>query len=544
MAKKLLYGDEARSSLKRGVDAVAHAVRVTIGPKGRNVAFDKGYGSPVITNDGVSIAKEITLTDPFETMGAEIIKEVADKMNKSAGDGTTTATVLTHALITEGMKRIQSGVEVVALKKGIDMATAEVVEIVKKSAKKIKTTEETRQVATISVENPELGVVIAETIEKVGSNGVVTVEESSTFDIQSEIVEGMSIDRGYASPYMVTDNERMEAVFEQALVMITDKKIDSVKDILPILEKALAAGKKDIVVVADDFGNEATATFVINKVRGICNILAIKAPGFGDKKKELLTDIAVLVGAVVITADTGTAIEDVGMEYFGSARKIIASKDKTVIVGGKGKKADIDARVTLLASQSAQVKSTYEKEKLEERIAKLTGGVAIIRVGAATETEMKYLKLKIEDAVNATKAALEEGVVAGGGSALVAAAGQIKAGLAGREFAVEEHRAGYEIVIAACEAPLRQIAMNAGIGDGSLVVAKVQEMGGLAGYNAVTDTYVKNMVLEGIIDPVKVTRNALTNAASSAGTFLTTEVAIAEIPEPRNRETQGGGMEY
>ncbi len=543
MAKKILYGDEARVALKKGIDIVANAVRITIGPKGRNVALEKSYGGPIVTNDGVSIAKEISLTDRFENMGAEVIKEVADKMNKAAGDGTTTATVLAHALITEGIKRMQAGVEVMALKRGIDMATQEAVGILQKTAKKIKTTEETKQVATISVENVELGTVIADTIEKVGSNGVVTVEESNTFDIQSEIVEGMSLDRGYASPYMVTDNERMEAVYEQSSILVTDKKIDNIKDILPLLEKLLAVGKKDLIIVADDFGTEATATFVVNKIRGVFNVLAIKSPGFGDKKKELLLDIATLLGATVLSGDTGMKFEDVGLEVLGSARKVIASKDKTIIVGGKGKKSDIDARVALLKNQTALSKSTYDKEKLEERIAKLTGGVAIIRVGAATETEMKYLKLKIEDAVNATKAALEEGIVAGGGSALVSAGASLQATLTTRTFDCMEHRMGYDIVIAACSAPLRQIAVNAGLGDGSMVVTKVQEMGGNAGFNATNDTYSKNMITEGIIDPVKVTRNALSNAASAAGTFLTTEVAIADIPEPKQRESEGG-MDY
>lgn len=542
MAKKMIFGDEARAKLKTGIDSVAHAVRITLGPRGRNVAFDKGYGVPTITNDGVSIAKEITLVDKFENMGAEILKEVADRMNKAAGDGTTTATVLAHAMITEGMKYMRSGVEVMSIKRGIDAAAQDMIDAVKAAGKTISTSEETRQVATISVENPELGIVIADTIEKVGSNGVVTVEEASGFDITSEVVEGLSFDRGYSSPYMVTDAERQEAVFENPYVLVTDKKIDSIKDILPLLEKMLQAGKKDLVIIADDFSGDTLPTFVINKLRGVFNVLAIKAPGFGDRKKEQLGDIAIVMGATVITEDTGMKMEDIGIEMLGGARKIISSKDKTVIVDGKGKKSDIDARIVQLRGLAGNTKSTYDKEKIDERIAKLSGGVAIIRVGAATETEMKYLKLKIEDAVNATKAALEEGVVAGGGSALVAASRDVRTAMATKEFPSHEYKMGYEIVVAACEAPLRQIAQNAGFGDGSSVVAKVSEMGGNAGFNAATDVYVQDMVAAGIIDPVKVTRNAIFNAASAAGTFLTTEVAIADIPEPKEPGSAHGGM--
>ncbi len=543
MAKKMIFGDEARAAMKQGIDQVAQAVRITMGPRGRNVAFDRGFGGPTITNDGVSIAKEIVLADKFENMGAEILKEVADKMNKAAGDGTTTATVLAHAMITEGMKYMRSGMEVMTIKRGIDAATQEIMNALKTSAKSISTSEETKQVATVSVENEGLGIVIAETIEKVGANGVVTVEEASGFDITSEVVEGLSFDRGYASPYMVTDVDRQEAVFENPYILVTDKKVDSIKDIVPLLEAMLKTGKKDLVIIADDFSGDTLPTFVINKLRGVFNVLAIKAPGFGDRKKEQLGDIAAVVGATLITDDAvAMKWEELTPDVFGGARKVIASKDKTVIVDGKGAKIDIDARIAQLKSQAASTKSGYDKEKIDERIAKLSGGVAIIRVGAATETEMKYLKLKIEDAVNATKAALEEGIVAGGGSALVMAAQTVGEKFEKSKDIGEELAMGYRIVLNACRAPLQQIAVNAGHGDGSAVVAKVSEMGASAGFNAGTNTYVADMVAEGIIDPVKVTRNAVFNAASAAGTFLTTEVAIADIPEPKDSAAAHGGM--
>lgn len=531
--KKVLFGDDARLALKRGIDTVSLAVRLTLGPKGRNVTFSKSFGGPKITNDGVSVTKEIELSDKFEQMGVEIIKEVAEKMNRAAGDGTTTATVIAHAMVTEGLKYVRAGVEVLGIKRGIDMATNDIVETLKKSAKEIKNLEETKQVATVSVESEQLGTVIAQTIEHVGANGVVTVEESKTSDIESEVVKGLSFDKGYASPYMVSDPERAEAVVENASLLITDSKIDAVKDILPFLEKAMAAGRKDMVIIADDFGTELLTTLIVNKMRGIFNVVAIKAPGFGDRKKEILGDIAVTTGATVVSTDTGMSLETANIDVLGSAHKIIAKKDSTVIVGGKGNKTAIEARIAQLKSQMANATSTYDKEKIQERIAKLSGGVAIIRVGAATETEMKYLKDKIEDAVNATKAALEEGVVAGGGSALVCAATAVRQSIQNKKFEADEHKIGYEIVLAACEAPLRQIGANAGFGDGSLVVSKVSELGGAGGFNALTNTYVSDMLAEGILDPVKVTWNAVKQAASAAGTFLTTEVAIAEVPEPK-----------
>jgi chaperonin GroEL len=529
MSKKILFNDEARAALKRGIDIVADAVKTTIGPRGRNVVLDKGYGGPTITNDGVSIAKEITLSDKFEDMGASIIKEVASKTNDSAGDGTTTATVLMQAIATEGMRHLSAGLEVMGVKRGISEATEAIVLTLQKQAKKISTLEEIKQVATVSAESEQLGTIIAETIDKVGQDGVVTVEESQGTEMTSEVVEGMSFDKGYASPYMVTDTERMEAVFENAPIIVTDMKVSSVQSILPILEKITATGRKDIVLIADTVEGEALGTFVVNKLRGALNVLAIKAPGFGDRKKAILDDIAVTIGAQVISEDTGMKLEDATMEMLGSATKIIATKDETIIVGGKGVPAVVKARVSQLKAQLENTKSSFDKEKIEERIAKLSGGVAVIRVGAATETEMKYLKLKIEDAVNATKAAIEEGVVAGGGSALVHAAQTVAT--AKKSFASREEEIGFNTVIAACDAPLRYIAANSGKGDGSIVVAKVKELGKTGGYNSMTDMYVDDMVAAGIIDPVKVTRHALTNAASAAGTFLTTSVAVAEEPK-------------
>lgn len=531
MAKKMLFGEDARIELKKGIDAVAAAVRITLGPKGRNVAIEKSFGGPVITNDGVSIAKDIELSDKFENMGASIIKEVAEKMNKAAGDGTTTAQVLTQSIITEGMKYMRSGASVMGIKRGIDAAVSDLVSELKKSSKVIHTLDEMKQVAIVSVESEELGNLIAETIDKVGKDGVVTVEESQTSEMSSEVVEGLSFDKGYVSPYMVSDQERMEAVLSNPAILVTDKAVNAIKEVLPLLEKLVAQGRKDLLIIADDIGGDALPTFVVNKLRGVFNVVAVKAPGFGDKKKELLADIAITVGATVITNDTGMKLEDAELSVLGTATKVIVKKDSTIIVDGKGNKEEIVTRAEQLKGQLANTKSTYDQEKIIERIAKLSGGVAIIRVGAATEMEMKYLKLKIEDAVNATKAALEEGIVAGGGSALLAASHAVRSSLDTKKFDNNEHKMGYEIVLAACEAPLKQIATNAGLGDGTLVIEKVKAMGGASGYNAATEVYVDDMIAEGIIDPLKVTRSALVFAGSSAGTFLTTEVAISEIVE-------------
>jgi chaperonin GroEL len=550
MAKQIIFSEEARKRLKAGVDKVADAVKITIGPRGRNVVLDKGYGSPTITNDGVSIAKEISLKDKFENMGAEIVKEVATKTNDGAGDGTTTSVILMQAMVSEGMKYIAMGANPMALRHGIEEATEKVVAQLRKISTKIKTDEEIKQVATISAESDEIGKIIAETIKKVGIDGVVTVEESQSFGIESEIVEGLQFDKGYVSPYMITNAERMEAEYADPAILLTDKKISTIKEVLPLLEKLIQTGKKDLVIIADDVDGEAMTTFILNKMRGSFNVLAIKTPGYGDRKKEMLEDIAVVVGGKVISDDTGLTFEKADLDVLGRAQKVIATKDTTVLVGGKGKKADIQKRVAQLKGQRESNDNKFDKEKLDERIAKLSGGVAVIKVGAATETEMKYLKLKIEDAVNATKAAIEEGIVAGGGSAFIQAVKNIREDEPKYEVTqgmVNEFVAGFNLVLLAVESPLRQIAINAGMGDGSIVVEKIKEMKtNNAGYNAAENKYVPDMIKIGIIDPVKVTRLAIQNAASAAAILLTTEVAVTEEPEEK-KPTQGaapdmGGM--
>jgi chaperonin GroEL len=545
MAKQILFNEDARKALKRGVDVVANAVKTTIGPRGRNVVLDKGYGTPTITNDGVSIAKDISLKDKFENMGAEIVKEVATKTNDMAGDGTTTSVVLTQAIVSEGMKHTTMGVNAMALRTGIEQASQEVVEALKSIAKPIKTKDEIRQVATISAENPDIGRIIADTIDKVGKDGVVTVEESQSIGVDAEFVEGLEFDKGYVSPYMVTNVERMEAELRDPVILLTDKKISTIKDILPLLEKIAQSGKKDLVIIADDVDGEALATFIVNKVRGAFTVLAVKAPGFGDRKKDMLQDIATTVGATVVTEDLGLKLDSVGLDVLGRAQRVVATKDKTIIVGGKGKKAEIEKRVAQIKAQRQNTDSKFDVEKLDERIAKLSGGVAVIRVGAATETEMKYLKLKIEDAVNATKAAIEEGIVPGGGVALVRAAEKVRS--AKRTPGVTEASLGFEIVLKALEAPLKQIAMNAGKEDGSVIVEEVKRGKGSAGYNAQTDEMIGDMVAAGIIDPVKVTRSGIQNAASAAAILLTTEVAVADEPEDKKPAAGApgmGGMDY
>ncbi len=549
MSKVIIYNEEARKSLKKGVDAVANAVKITLGPRGRNVVLDKGYGSPTITNDGVSIAKEITLKDRFENMGAEIIKEVATKTNDIAGDGTTTSVVLTQAIITEGMKHTTMGVNAMGIKFGIEAAAKDVITALKSNAKPIKTDEEIRQVANISAESLELGTIITDTIKKVGKDGVVTVEESQTIGLESEVTEGIDFDKGYISPYLITNAERMEAEYNDPAILITDKKISSIKEVLPLLEKLAQSGKKDLVIIADDVDGEALSTFIVNKLRGTFNVLAIKAPGYGDRKKEILEDIAVTVGAKVISEDIGIKFENAEIAMLGKARKIISTKDNTIIVGGKGKKSDIEERISQLKAQKENIDSKYDKEKTDERIAKLSGGIAVIRVGAATETEMKYLKLKIEDAVNATKAAIEEGIVSGGGVALIKAAHKVRESLSNKKFSSKEFELGYTIVLKAMEAPLKQIAMNAGKDDGSVIVEKVKNTkgnnSGNAGYDALKDEMVDDMIVAGIVDPVKVTRLGVQNACSASAILLTTEAAIAE--EPKEEKTMGGnpqGMEY
>ena len=482
MAKQVIFDEQVRSALKRGVDIVAAAVKVTLGPKGRNVALDKSWGGPTITNDGVSIAKEITLADKFENMGASIVKEVATKTNDKAGDGTTTAVVLTQAIIHEGLKRTALGANAMMVRRGIEAAARDAVGELQRMARKVEGKSDIRQVATIAAESEELGKIIADTVERVGKDGVVTVEESQSFGIGSEFVEGMEFDKGYVSAYMVTNAERMEAEAKDVAILITDKKISTIKDILPLLEKVAASGKKELVIIADDVDGEALATFVVNKLRGAFNVLAVKAPGYGDRKKEMLADIAITVGASVISDDLGIALEKAELNMLGRANRVVATKDSTVLVGGKGKKSAIEERVSQLRTQIENTDSKFDKEKLEERVAKLSGGVAVIRVGAATETEMKYLKDKIEDAVNATKAAIAEGIVPGGGAAL-AKVGE-KLGKRIDAKAHDEYTVGYRILLSALSAPLLQIARNAGREDAAVVLQEVIKKGPAFGFNA------------------------------------------------------------
>lgn len=542
MAKQVLYGEEVKKKLQKGVDTVANAVKVTLGPRGRNVVLDKGFGGPTITNDGVSIAREITLKDKFENMGAEIIKEVATKTNELAGDGTTTATVLTQALVSEGLRQTTMGLNAMAVRTGMEHAAVDVVEALRAMATKITSVDEIKQVATISAESAELGEKIAETIDKVGKDGVVTVEESQSFGIETELTEGMQFDKGYVSPYMVTNPERMEAEYKNAQILITDKKISSVQEILPLLEKIAQTGKKELVIVADDVEGEALATFVVNKLKGGFSVLAVKAPGYGDRKKELLADLAVTTGGQVITDDIGLDLKTTELSHLGRADRIIATKDNTVIVGGAGEKAAIADRVKALKAQLEATTSKFDKEKLEERIAKLSGGVAVIRVGAATETEMKYLKLKIEDAVNATKAAIEEGIVPGGGTSLARAAAIVEKEMLAKKELDAEERVGYSIVLKALEMPLKQIANNTGKMDGAVVVDKVKQAGGNAGFDAAKGVMVDDMIKAGIIDPVKVERAGVQHAVSAAAILLTTECAVADEPEPEKPMPDMNGM--
>lgn len=543
MAKDVIFGEEVKKKLQKGVDTVANAVRVTLGPRGRNVVLDKGFGGPTITNDGVSIAREIVLKDKFENMGAEIIKEVATKTNELAGDGTTTATVLTQALVNEGLRQTTMGINSMAVRHGMEHAAADVVEALKKMAIKITSIDEIKQVATISAEDAELGEKIAETIDKVGKDGVVTVEESQSFGIETELTEGMQFDKGYVSPYMVTNPERMEAEYKDAQILITDKKISGIQEILPLLEKIAQTGKKELVIIADDVDGEALATFVVNKLKGGFSVLAVKAPGYGDRKKEILADIAITTGGQVISEDLGLKLENTELAQLGKADRVIATKDSTTIVGGAGKKEAIDDRVKALKSQLEQTSSKFDKEKLEERIAKLSGGVAVIRVGAATETEMKYLKLKIEDAVNATKAAIDEGIVPGGGTALARVAAIVEKEILDKKDLSREELIGYSIVLKALEVPLKQIADNTGKHDGAVIVEKVKSAGGNAGYDAAKADMVDDMIKAGIIDPVKVTRSGVQHAVSAAAILLTSEAAVADAPEPEKHAMHDmGGM--
>lgn len=538
MAKQILTAEKAKLTVKKGIDILANTVKMTLGPKGRNVILGKSFGSPQITNDGVTIAKEIELEDKFENIGAELMKEAASKTNDVVGDGTTTSVVLAQAIIDKGLKYTTLGLNPVGLRSGLEFWAGKVVEALKsdKISRPVKSTEETKHVATISSESPELGAIVAEAIEKVGKDGAVTVEESQGTGIEKEVVEGMQFDRGYVSPYMVTNAERMEAVIDDPLILITDKKISSIQDMVPLLEKILKTGKKEIVIIAEDVEGDALATLVVNRLRGGINVLAVKAPGFGDRRKEMLADIAVLTGATVISEEVGLKLDKADFEMLGKAHRIVADKDNTTLIGGKGKKEEIEKRIKQIRAQIDKATSEYDKEKLQERLAKLSGGVAVIRVGAATETEMKYIKLKIEDAVAATKAALEEGIVAGGGSALIQAAVSLESH-AKHPDATRELEAAREILMSALEEPLRQIVFNAGKEDGA-VIANYIKNGEYDGYDALKGVLVKDMFAAGIIDPRKVVRSALQNAVSIAAMFLTTEAAVAELPEKKEKMSQ------
>jgi len=552
MAKDIKYNEEARQAIMIGINKAANAVKITLGPKGRNAILDKGYGAPMITNDGVTIAKEIELEDKFENIGAELIKEVASKTNDVAGDGTTTSAVLTQAIVREGLKYVAMGVNPIGIRHGIEKAGKEVIKELKANAKKVESKEEIMQVATISAEDKKIGKIIAEIMEKVGKDGVITVEESQTFGLSSEVVEGMQFDKGYISPYMVTNAEKMQAELEDPYILITDKKISSLSEILPILEKITQSGKKDVVIIAEEVEGEALATLVINKLRGTFSALAVKAPGFGDRRKEMLSDIAVVTGGKVITEDVGVKLESATLDMLGRARKVITTKDSSTIVDGKGEKEDIEKRIAQIRKEIEASDSDFDKEKLKERLAKLSGGVAVLKVGAATESELTYKKHKVEDALAATKAAVEEGIVAGGGTALVKAGvvvnekfenGKIKGET---QDLADEFNAGFKVLIRSLEDPLRQIVQNAGKEEGAVIanVVKNSELKN-KGYNATSNKMVDDMIKEGIIDPVKVTRSALENAISVSAMLLTTEVAVTDLPEKKDSHAMppmGGGM--
>ena len=539
-AKQIIFSEEARHALERGVNTLADAVRITLGPKGRNVVLDKKYGSPTITNDGVTIAKEIELKDPFENMGAQLAKEVATKTNDIAGDGTTTATLLAQAMVREGLKNVAAGANPMILKRGIEKAVVAVVDEIKKISKPVDKKEAISQVAAISAGDEEIGALIAEAMEKVGKDGVITVEESKTMGTNLEVVEGMQFDRGYISPYMITDSERMEAILEEPYILITDKKINLIKDLLPILEKTIQLGKP-LLLIAEDVEGEALATLVVNKLRGTLNVVAVKAPGFGDRRKAMLSDIAIVTGGQVISEDVGATLENATIDMLGQARQVKVTKDETTIVDGKGNAQEIKNRINQIKVQIEDTTSDYDREKLQERLAKLSGGVAVIQVGAATETEMKEKKHRIEDALSATRAAVEEGVVPGGGVTLLQIAPVLD------ELKKKESgdiATGISIVRKALEEPLKQIATNAGA-EGSVIVEKVAALPKGQGYNALTGEFT-DMVKAGIIDPAKVTRSALQNAASIAAMLLTTECLVTEIPEKEKPMPMppGGGMDY
>jgi chaperonin GroEL len=535
MAKQIQFSDDSRQKMMAGVTKLYNAVRITMGPKGRNVVLDKKYGAPTITNDGVTIAKEIDLEDRFENMGAQLVKEVATKTNDVAGDGTTTATVLAHAFITEGLRNLAAGANPVALKRGIDKAVKKVVKELDSMKKDISTNDEVAQVATISAQDPEVGRLLSEIMDAVGNDGVITVEESQTFGLDKEVVEGMQFDNGYISPYMVTDPSRMEAIIEDASILITDKKLSSVQPLLPLLEKMAQSGKKELVIIAEDVEGEALGTMVVNKLRGTFSMLAIKAPAFGDRRKEMLKDLAIITGGTVISEEIGLTLETVELSHLGGARKLIVSKDHTTLVEGKGLEANIDERVAEIKVQLSQSTSDFDKEKLMERIAKLSGGVGVIKVGAATEVELKEKKHRIEDALSATRAAVEEGIVAGGGTALLQAAKVLE-----NIKTDDDESTGMHIVYRALQAPVFQIAENAGK-EGAVIVDMVRNAEVGQGYDAEKGEMV-DMIAMGIVDPKKVTRSALQNAASLAGIFLTTEAAVTDLPSDEPAMAGGGGM--
>nr|QEG13900.1 heat shock protein GroEL [Clostridium botulinum] len=534
MAKSILFGEESRRAMQAGVDKLANAVKVTLGPKGRNVVLDKKFGTPLITNDGVTIAKEIELEDPYENMGAQLVKEVATKTNDVAGDGTTTATLLAQAIIREGLKNVTAGANPMLIRKGIKLAVDTAVEQIKKLSKQVDGKEDIARVAAISAADPEIGKLIADAMERVGNEGVITVEESNTMATELEVVEGMQFDRGYLSPYMVTDAEKMEAVLENAYILLTDKKISNIQEILPILEQIVQQGKK-LLIIAEDIEGEALATLVVNKLRGTFTCVAVKAPGFGDRRKEMLRDIAILTGGEVISEELGTEIKDVTLDMLGTAESVKVTKENTTIVNGKGSKAEIEDRISQIKRQIEETTSEFDREKLQERLAKIAGGVAVVKVGAATETELKERKLRIEDALAATKAAVEEGIVAGGGTAYLRAIKEVEK----LTDSNSEIKLGISIIRRALEEPVRQIASNAGL-EGSVIIDKIMSGQEGMGFDALEGEYV-NMVQKGIVDPAKVTRSALQNAASVASTFLTTECVVAEIPE-KNPAPQAPGM--
>ncbi len=551
-AKQIVFSEEARRKLKNGMTVVANAVSATLGPKGRNVAIDRKFGSPTITHDGVSVAKEIELEDPFENMGAQLLKEAAQKTNDIAGDGTTTSTVLAYAIVTEGLKALEAGYNPMLLKKGIELATETIVTELKKNSVKIDTREEIASVATNSAADVEIGELIADVMDKVGKDGVITVEESKTLQFETEFVEGMQFDRGYLSPYFITNADQMEAQISDAYVLIYDKKISAAQDIVPLLEKLVQLGKRELVIIAEDVDGEALATLILNKIRGMLNVLAIKAPGFGDRRKAMLQDIASLTGGQVISEETGRKLESATVADLGRAEKVVSDKENTTVIGGKGKKSDIEGRIKEIRIEMDKSTSDYDKEKLQERLAKLSGGVAIIRVGAATETEMKEKKHRVEDALSAARAAVEEGIVPGGEISLINAAAKLdKLAKAHAEDENEEIKVGINIVKKALEAPIRKLAANAGE-DGSVIIDTVRRTASEKknpniGFNVLTGEYT-DMIKAGVIDPVKVVRGALENAASIAAMILTTDVLITDMPAKESAPAMPpggmGGMDY